>query len=1710
MSAPNLTEDQEMMNVPELGDILTLKSTVFGTLTGKIIYRDENLVRVIPIDASDRAYDLVMDPADGDFSPATGVTDCIIHTKRDAPHFALHLGAVQGEMLEFFTNAGQVATEAGIIADIIADDTNDAIILADGRRIDFNFIGPPLPIQVVRVGAAPQPGGEGEGEATANKNDEDQSPDPIYDLSLLEGLIPSAMMEEIPTADRTYPEIIQREEMYIDLLKSYPESKQKNPNLLRAVARETELMLALKRASTTVDDKGVSSHYSKSAESLKDILSSTHASLSSLLPVIAMKRVLYSDHDLEFGLPPPDEYLEQVEFRNADKSEQRSYTAEKSYLAGQEAGGAAQVSKLMYTYLNEILYREGSVFLPNSQSNEGEEILVDQDVLRTVLPPKELLGFSKFTSPTAKDPNKYTKMNAEDEIDFTHVGEIKSRHHRVISSYKSRDQNVIASGDPGTATNYLLFPAIVGSRYRPVKFSGSIAEDIRAANEVYSQQSIEHITNESSSYKPSPNSVQIIKGITSPTSDGENADDIKVAPWLETNLQTSVHPSDLLSSGSVGVYRVIDSIGLRSYEWTPEVAATIWAAVKRSQKLYKSRFDSYAAAIAEFLKTAPPYDFGSVIADDSTLYKKTMEVPEIAAALALIGESSDILKAQHLLYSNGGTMARLLYLASADSHPNLAAVRRTYLAEVHRAKIQFLKVNGELSQYKAAPVINNCPHVRDMEVLRSVMKTDNSKFHSVLQKVLTRYQGARSNNWVDCKVCDGHLICIHEVMMLYERTHPGRAPALHKEILLDYGGAAFSGRYVCRFCGIPISEFEYDNHLEYDDEGRPLVGRNIVDEGEKTIEDELDSILNIAVKKKAVLFEDPIQNELYDIARVMIQHTGFVLTGEIYKSIVDFTYTFTINGVMPEADYYKAIAKKKEKPTHEAYRASYEIATTAAYILCLIHTMNPVPDMLYPFGGCNFRRGGYPIESDDDTDIGCMEYFVCVIANLNRDLPPWNRTTWSTDSDPEKRKTKVRSYILNMLASQDLPVLKMRARQAYTENMKDAQGKASSNDKIPAHFRPTPNSKPAYFEATIMVHPDRIVESSLKDDLGTIESIVSQRVYQLACDTVMNAHYAAQTSGIINDNSVRSDAVCCYAPIKNVKMGLVSVFNSEDVEQEINVLQISENIIRKRDPCQQSNGAHLYVHWSSPEAIMSTPVKPDASYFKLFMRTCFRGLRHGETHEFGRGVAKYECRHCRFALDVDPLILMSDLNDEELYNSDSKRKGGERTAARDLARQSLSNNGITVNSESFKELLSYVRSNRIVAPFVEPTEVGAEMVFETLNRLINTEFPLQPVRLGDWDSVVEIMAANFERKGEPTEEARKISWMPFVTRYDSLKAGLVDVLVGKQGRGAVKKASKTAMDIIEAIERITTEPVYQGPNEVNKHWVVGLERLAQSFSEMVFGSSSWFGQTTQKTASIQNYLYKGTKWFGKKMSARHAEKFKTMIENVLGANSDTNKELNRPEIRALSSHITHKLSIYLGRIIKHWTTEMTAFSVYGVTTEEKQYILRWLIFSSIEALLLTESPLYVEVPRDVEKMQIQKILLNWTEKTFLEARRQFDLFGLTAEEVQMAILDAREKEKNSVIKEIEDEKDPDLRAVALVTKNLKIGRWAIGTSKNLSTYNASFQDFLQEQRDRAGIADNGIMKPVKEDALGFDMSKVEDSAYDVAEAQDEDYDGGDE
>jgi hypothetical protein len=486
----------------------------------------------------------------------------------------------------------------------------------------------------------------------------------------------------------------------------------------------------------------------------------------------------------------------------------------------------------------------------------------------------------------------------------------------------------------------------------------------------------------------------------------------------------------------------------------------------------------------------------------------------------------------------------------------------------------------------------------------------------------------------------------------------------------------------------------------------------------------------------------------------------------------------------------------------------------------------------------------------------------------------------------------------------------------------------------------------------------------------------------------------------------------------------------------------------------------------------------------------------------------YECRHCEFRVQRDPLVLMSDLNDEEIYNNDSKRKGPPRTAVQEEAKAALKAAGKEVTEATFDSLLSAIRQRRFVDPHIEPVAPRSAELFTELNTLIRRDMPFMPARVAEWTLVETAMVANFKRESPPSEEARKITWAQFVSKYDALRNGLLDVLDGRQGKAPVRGIVRKVEDILAAVERITDDPMFQGPNEITKHWIIGLERLSRGFSEMVYGSGTWFGENVGSTKSIRNQLFGGTKWFGKKISQRHAEKFEDMIQKILGATHDTNKELNKPEIRASSSRLCQQLALYLGGIMHYWTQNMPMFSVWGVTNEELRYMLRWLVLASIESLLLIESPLYSKIPKDSEKSLIQKILLNWTKSTFVEARRQFDQFGLTEEEIRLAILDAREKEKNSVIKEIDDEKDPDMRAVALVQKGLKMGRWGIGNAKNLSGYNAEMWDFLQEQRDRIGQVDNtnAAAPAAPEDAVGFTFGSLPEAerGFDTAKHDHED------
>ena len=239
--------------VPELGDRVTILSDVHKRTTGRIIYRDGSLIRVRPDTRATTAVDFPLDPTTQQFRADLGVNEVQIHEKRATPSFAAQLTVFPDDQILLYSVTGDVMGEPAIVDQVIATETQDALVLRDGRVLDFGFVGPQEPIAILlpydsmsmdndakSVGSV----GSAETAETAGTADTRESQLPAWEAEL------NALgIEPEPTVDtRTFDDTTQREDMFLSLLQSISYKQQKNPNLLSRLYRETDLLTALKNA----------------------------------------------------------------------------------------------------------------------------------------------------------------------------------------------------------------------------------------------------------------------------------------------------------------------------------------------------------------------------------------------------------------------------------------------------------------------------------------------------------------------------------------------------------------------------------------------------------------------------------------------------------------------------------------------------------------------------------------------------------------------------------------------------------------------------------------------------------------------------------------------------------------------------------------------------------------------------------------------------------------------------------------------------------------------------------------------------------------------------------------------------------------------------------------------------------------------------------------------------------------------------------------------------------------------------------------------------------------------------------------------------------------------------------------------------------------------------------------------------------------------
>jgi hypothetical protein len=1629
--------------VPELGDIWTFLSTVHKQTFGKIIYRDGSMIRIQQYNGSMIPVEFALDPASGFFLEQLGVTDIICHEKRKTPHFSLQLGVVEGENLELYTVEGLPIDSDKLytIARVIADEESDAIELTDGTVFDFGFIGPPEGIGLITVAPAEDAEPENNGGIEPDIEAEPVDAFPAFDESLL----PAALVEEIPTEERMYSDTIQRTDMFTSLYMDVPTRKQKDPKVMARLYRITDLLLALKNSVVVRDSNEaiiIGKHESYIAETVEESLEKqpTGAPIAALMPVAAVKRVIYTD-DVSAGLEDKGD----VESRSDINSLVAAIQASAAYNSAEAAGNP------FIAYINTLM-KTVEVFKASESGNA--KITVDQDVFRTQLPNDPLMGLKDVPSVVDRK-NEPQPLFAD-----RHLTEVKDRVVRLLSSSRIRNpitgtSYLVAQADSGETVGHVVLDINL-AKYRAPTRSSVLLWDIQA-----SETSRKITTLFADAYRSAMDDQLVL-----PT----GSDNTSLAEQLEVRIDSIIN---FVNRSSV---EAMDSLGLRNLEISSDQFEHLISALKRGTSSWMKALSALEKS-AETRKNAETTEaIPGIINEESglmsigTLGDETLQpiandINEVNSGSVL--ENYDLVYANELTKYANYTLGPYYYgiaAGGADSDH----VEKTR-AEFKREEDRLVRNKGTAlslaAEFRAEPELIDCPHVDDLERVYNIREDDKRML--AFDKIVKKYNGGQAGNFILCGTCGNHLICKHELLLLNEFLHPGRSVALHKALLLEFGNGVFEGSYICKNCGQKIADLEYDTHLEFDDEGRPLVGRAVID----APEDEGGESFVIADETDAAIpFTDKTDKAYYKLARSMFERVGLQPTEEMYKRVVPAARLYMETRMPSQKRYDKQredlIAARKPAPTeYKHFYADAQAGLISALVLLELQTSSiEVP---LPIPGADFSRAGFPVDGYDWNVVGmkALDYIAFGLAGLFMNTAPWNVTTWAPMSRPKERIKMAKTAIVNgvywVLALKQkadgprpLPLgtftdLYEKRISAWREKKADegaatAAAGASVADRLPPIFRPLPRAvSVSATTAAAIGNRNTYLEQLQTGDFSTVAPAMVARSH-IICQQIMNDfHRSATGSAVVIAGSPRSDSTCCFTRIGAAAkkgMGVASLDLDAGTAAELELHAHAERLLHQRDPAAPAAGTHIYVPWSAPYSSTVLPEPKMEDYYKLFLKNCFAGDNMGLPHELNPA---YECRHCGFEY---PSQLMYAIGSEIPINADEKTRvklmesmSAQYTA---LAIEALSTR-VSINEESFRALEARVRERRQVAPITPPAIIPMFRRFAAMGEDLGD---LLPSAAAEWTLVTNTLREMADESVTDIME-RRGRLAPFASRYDAL----LTAVRGALNAAAGTRVEKESVDLaLESLGKITENAV----------GAVNARNIMQLF--VVYGE--------QIADNYNNKNPKPAKWFVK-ISYSHSELIQRIWNTVAEITTKRLEDLKRVDasLQDVIRSVLRRFTGWLGRWMNIWINEFRPSA--EIHESELTLLLRWTVLNGFAALLTRNSPMYEgTTSQSSARATSVKFLTSWILDALITAAQRVDTYQLTADQIAEKLNERAEMERAAFLKKFDD-LDLDLRKVELIKKKLKIGDWSVGATKNLFSYDANMFEFERDQRAAFGVPD---------------------------------------
>lgn len=1212
--------------VIELGDRIRLSGGKYDGTTGRVIYRTFDKLHLMPDGLTHSALEFTL-TEDG-FEEESGIEAVEILQKRKKPALVDILDLATGQLLETFDEEGNAS---GIykIKKVDSDLDNLVVEGADGEEVDLRFgfrgIDESMPFRVIRGRQAPEKpatvisdGTTEDEQSLSEANDGSEPEDEVEDFTFLDDELEETPAEEdevqrlveIPTSERIYSNMRQKSEAYADLLSFNSDALQKLESTQKSTRVLTELFFQLRGAIMRTSEDGIPKGVKPtSIQTLIDLLETRGFELSRT--VLDIDKIVYYDADPDVYPQPESMEGLRLQYFNKKIIDAINYIESSTDMEGQK-----------YTqFLNGFLSRFGATWRSNTTAGIGAQAFQrDEEAFRLKVPDSD----SSIPGYAAGLPNK-----KEAYLTSELISEVSMSLVRGLKAVRSKGK-LLEIGEEAAVIAHVVFPLAYAASLSIAR-QESLTADIQAG--LLHGLSMSEILKKTGEITDIPSMNQAFLVST----EGGTLGNIPLREYIKS--------TDLKLEGMGDIWTLQVLMGMREKEWTIDQHAAIQEKITQTHEQILDFILRQRETLAKQAAQPPTIQGIQMTPDGPAMIQKLADEPILkdfqqnikdqmpsfaASDVALVG----LILRQH----SDLAFAQLADQPAALTRNRMKYAREEYLTTIRNTQLykQRISFAGEPPE----PV--NCPHVKPLEMIRKV-KDDKKRF-ALLAKFLTTFQGSKQDSWVNCRIGDHHLLCVHELLQVYQFLRPGDASVLNKDIQLTFGGGQHMGAYICRNCGQPISELEYDTHLEFDDQGKPMMGRSELVDQDAVTQQEIDELIGpLGDLEEPVEFDNETKKLIFSTARQMADKIFAPLESSDYMTLV--ARAFGVLQQIPERDRYIKIQKARTKGRAAAqaaaadFGADYDIYINQAlvcavgvHLLLIIQSKKPDFILRGIASGCRSLRGE-PLEPDGGNHgIQCI---VSVIASFQKDAPPWSLTQFQREKDDTIRNRMVMDVFEPILkaALQDPTILQALAQKRdYKRKILGLSGgQGRPDEEIPPNFAPIP----------FVMKPEDFVEKIIIPEAASPKDRAELWVRQ--------GNHLARTTKLPKPIAY-SEASCCLSPINKIDEFWVKSASSLPPFKKLAGLPAPPKIMRFEPTMKPS--------------VISRPLPdaPEKSYYLLFLKVCHEGEKKGHSHEFG---LTHKCIWCDLKLPKEVELLTAD-----------------------QGRTAIESQGIDVSKESFEDLLN--------------------------------------------------------------------------------------------------------------------------------------------------------------------------------------------------------------------------------------------------------------------------------------------------------------------------------------------------------------------------------------------------------------------------------------